>query len=124
MDHGLGHFGDVRLDRAGILLVAAIQVLQMVRERDGAGNRPINEVIDLTDQPAVEAISTSLEGKTERQKNPHAKGTLAFATWVCARLGGWTGYYGKPGPVVILQGFNRLKAMLQGWDLGKTVCTA
>jgi hypothetical protein len=27
--------------------------------------------------------------------NPHAPGTLAFATWLCARPGGWTGYYGR-----------------------------
>ena len=46
-----------------------------------------------------------LEGKTERQKNPHPKGSLAFTSWVIGRLGGWTGYYGKPGPVVMLQGW-------------------
>ena len=53
------------------------------------------------DQPLLEALSLRLEGATERQKNPHPKGSLSFATWVIARLGGWTGYYGKPGPKVI-----------------------
>ena len=50
------------------------------------------------DQPLLEAFCATLEGKTERQKNPHPKGSLAYAAWVAARLGGWTGYYGKPGP--------------------------
>ncbi|MEG3144607.1 hypothetical protein U1839_08060, partial [Sphingomonas sp. RT2P30] len=50
------------------------------------------------------------EGKTERQKNPHPKGSLAYAAWVCARLGGWTGYYGKPGPVVMLNGWLEIQA--------------
>ncbi|MGA8447201.1 MAG: hypothetical protein WB766_18710, partial [Roseiarcus sp.] len=39
-----------------------------------------------------------------KQKNPHPPGSLAFAAWVFARLGGWTGYYGKPGPIVMLRG--------------------
>jgi Transposase DDE domain len=102
-------------------LIAAIQVLQMVRERDGVANRPLEDVFDPEDQPALEAACATLEGKTERQKNPHAKGTLAYAAWVCARLGGWTGYYGKPGPVVTLQGFRQFKAILNGWKLGRLV---
>jgi hypothetical protein len=98
-------------------LIAAIQVLQMVRERDGAAGRPLQDALDPEDQPALEAICQSLEGKTEKQKNPHPKGSLAYASWVCARLGGWTGYYGKPGPIVMMQGLQSLKAMLRGWKL-------
>lgn len=79
-------------------LIAAIQVLQMVRERDGVAGRPLQDALDPEDQPALEAICQSLEGKTEKQKNPHPKGSSAYANWVCARLGKWTGYYGKPGP--------------------------
>lgn len=106
---------------AAAILVAAVQVLQMVRERDGAARRQLDDIFDPQDQPAIEAVCTTLEGKTERQKNPHPKGTLAYAAWVCARLGGWTGYYGKPGPVVTLQGHMRLTAMLHGWKLGRLV---
>jgi hypothetical protein len=98
-------------------LIAAIQVLQLVRDRDGTARRPMQDVLDTADQPALEAVCADLEGKTARQKNPHPKGSLAYATWVCARLGGWTGYYGKPGPVVILNGLQRLKAILDGWKL-------
>ncbi len=96
-------------------LIAAIQVLQMVRERDGAANRPMEDVIETADKAALEAINATLEGRTDRQKNLHPEGTLAYVTWVCARLGGWTGYYGRPGPVVIHKGFQRLKTMLEGW---------
>lgn len=79
----------------------------------------MKDVFDPADQPTLEAVCTTLEGKTERQKNPHPKGSLATACLVCARLGGWTGYSGKPGPVVILQGFLRFKATLHGWKLGR-----
>jgi Transposase DDE domain len=98
-------------------LIAAVQVLQMVRERDGAAGRPLQDAIDPEERPALEAICRSLEGKTDKQKNPHRKGTLAYASWVCARLGGWTGYYGKPGPIVMMHGLRALKAMLRGWKL-------
>lgn len=106
---------------ATAILIAAVQVLQMVRERDGAAGRPLRDALDPADQPALEAVCRSLEGKTDKQKNPHPPGSLAYAAWVCARLGGWTGYYGKPGPIVMMQGLQDLKSMLQGWRIGRDV---
>lgn len=96
-------------------LIAAIEVLSLVRERDGAAGRPATDLFEVDELPAIEAISASLEGKTKRQKNPHPAGSLAYVVWVCARLGGWTGYYSKPGPVVMLHGLLRLQAMLDGF---------
>jgi Transposase DDE domain len=106
---------------AAATLVAAVTVQQMVRDRDGKAKRPCEDVIDTADRPILEAICHSLEGKTEKQKNPHPPHTLAYAAWVCARLGGWTGYYGKPGPVVILQGYLRFQTMLLGYRLAQDV---
>ena len=98
-------------------LIAAIDVLKLVRDRDGTAKRPITDVFDAADQPAIAAISDSLEGKTQRQKNPQPPGSLAFATWVCARLGGWTGYYGKPGPITVRNGLLQLRAIQRGYKL-------
>jgi hypothetical protein len=106
---------------AAATLIAAVEVLQMVRERDGVAKRPMTDVFDPTTQPALEAICASLEGKTAKQKNPHPPHSLAWATWICARLGGWTGYYGKPGPITIHSGLLRLQSMLQGWNLRQHV---
>jgi hypothetical protein len=77
-------------------LIAAVTVMQLVAERDGAAHRPLEDALDEADRPALEAVCHSLEGKTDRQKNPHPPGSLAYAAWVFAQLGGWTGYYGKP----------------------------
>ena len=107
------------LNLAAATLIVGIQVMQMVRARDGNTSRPLEDVFDPADQPALEAACAKLEGKTDRQKNPHPKGSLAYAAWVCARLGGWTGYYGKPGPIVILRGFLRFRAIAHGWALGR-----
>ncbi len=98
-------------------LIAAVTVLQLVRERDGTAQRPLEDAFDRDDRPALEAVSTSLEGKTRRQKNPHPRGSLAFAAWVLARLGGWNGYYGKPGPVVMPAGLVQFHSIKHGWTL-------
>src|SRR5690348_15328074 len=82
---------------AAATLTAAIRVQQMLHDRDGTASRPMTDAFDATDQPAMAAVSASLDG-TARQKNPHPPGSLAWAGWICARLGGWTGYYRKPGP--------------------------
>ena len=76
------------------------------------------DAFDPTDQPILEAVSAKLEGKTEKQKNPHPKGSLAFASWVVGRLGGWTGYYGKPGPKVMRRGYETFQAIKCGAYLG------
>jgi hypothetical protein len=92
--------------------VAAVTIMQLVKARDGITDRQLADAFELDDQPILEAASARLEGKTARQKNPHPKGSLAFAAWVIARLGGWTGYYGKPGPKVMrwgLDAFQRIK---------------
>ena len=101
-------------------LVAAVTVQQLVHARDGAESggrlRPLADAFADDDAPLLEALCARLEGKTERQKNPHPKGSLAYASWVCARLGGWNGYYGKAGPVVMLAGWLQFKAARQGVD--------
>ncbi len=95
-------------------LIAAIQIQQMTHDRDGLADRPMTDVFDAEDQRLIEAIGRTFEGRTPRQRNPHPPPSLAHATWVCARLGGWTGYYGKPGPIVLVRGHQRLLTMLEG----------
>lgn len=102
-------------------LVAGVSCMQMVQDRDGSAGRPLQDVFEADDRPALEAVSAMLEGKTEKQKNPHPKGSLAFAAWVCARLGGWTGYYGKPGPVVMLHGLYQFRAIQRGYQINHDV---
>jgi hypothetical protein len=99
------------------ILIAAIVTMQLVAERDGAAGRQLADVLDPEDEPLLEQVCKSLEGNTQKQKNPHPKGSLAYAAWVFARLGGWTGYYGKPGPIVMLRGATEFHAIKHGWML-------
>ena len=99
-------------------LIAAVTVQQLVHARDGADGqgrfRPVTDAFEPGDVVLLEALCASLEGKTQRQKNPHPVASLAYAAWVCARLGGWTGYYGKPGPIVMLEGWFEFMAAKRG----------
>lgn len=97
--------------------VAAITVKQLVQARDGNTDQLLTDAFDPDDQPVLEAVSANLAGKTERQRNPHPKGSLAFAAWVIARLGGWTGYYGKPGSQVMRRGLQEFRAIKYGTAL-------
>ena len=99
------------------ILIAAVKVMQLVAEREGQAKRPLSDVCDPDDAPALQRLCQSLEGKTAKQKNPHPQRTLAYAAWVFARLGGWTGYYGKPGHIVMLRGLTQFHAIKHGWTL-------
>jgi hypothetical protein len=102
-------------------LIAAVSVQQLVHARDGTQGdkplRPLTDTFDADDLPLLKALTGKLQGNTDRQKNPHPEGSLAYASWVCARLGGWTGYYGKPGPAVMLNGWLRFQDAKFGANL-------
>jgi len=102
-------------------LVAAVSVQQLVHARDGAPAgkplRPLTDAFEPQDAPVLAALCRQLQGKTARQKNPHPPTALAYGAWVCARLGGWTGYYGKPGPVVMYAGWKQFQAIKHGTRL-------
>jgi Transposase DDE domain len=103
---------------AALGLAAAVRNIQLVDARDGS-SRPATDVIDAAEIPAVAAIGGALEGATKRQQNPHARGTLAWLSWVVARLGGWNCYYRPPGPKTMANGWNRLADRLQGFALAR-----
>ncbi len=68
-------------------LASACRTIQLVDARDG-GPRPATDVVGPTLLPVAEAIGATLEGKTERQKNRHPLHSLAWLSWIIARLGG------------------------------------
>jgi hypothetical protein len=108
---------DAMINLVAAAAIAAVTIRQLVQARDGNTDQTLGDAFDPTDQPILEAVCARLEGKTERQKNPHPKGSLAFAAWVIARLGGWTGYYGKPGPKVMRIGLHDFRAIKYGTTL-------
>ncbi len=97
-------------------LAAATRTLQLVDARDSSP-RPATGVIDASVLRAAEAIAPTLVGKTARQQNPHPRHSLAWLSWIIARLGGWNGYYKPPGPKTIRAGWAQFAAMAAGFAL-------
>jgi len=71
----------------------------------------------------LKALVGELEGKTEKQKNPHAIESLAWAVWVIARLGGWKGYSSEspPGNKTMFIGWNDFNRMYSGWKIARNL---
>lgn len=115
--------GDPRamMNFTALAAIAAVTVTQLLRARDNPEGQGLGDAFDAHDQPLLEAINASYEGPrpTARLTNPHQRGTLAFATWVIARLGGWTVYYGKPGPNVLSRGLKDFQAIKYGAGLAR-----
>ena len=109
---------------AMVALIAAVRIVQIVHGRDGTTNQPISDAIDPAMTPALAAINEKLQGKTSKLKNPHAPASLAWLSWIVARLGGWSGYtskgYKPPGPKTIARGLTRLDGFIEGWQMAST----
>jgi Transposase DDE domain len=104
---------------AVLALIAATQIMQLVQARDGNTNQDIKSVFDDVEIQAMELLNTQLEGKTEKQKNPHPPHSLAFAAWVIARLGGWKPFANPkpPGPITMLNGLTIFYNAMIGFRL-------
>ncbi len=57
----------------------------------------------------LDMVRQRVEGATTLQKNPYKKQTLAWGTWLLARLAGWSGYksHGPPGYITIKDGYDK-----------------
>lgn len=98
---------------------AATIVIQLVQARNGEDMLPAGFAFSLEEVEVLDAINKDVQGKTTLQKNPHRKNTLAWAAWVIAKLGGWSGYasHKPPGPITFHNGLARFQAFAEGWAL-------
>jgi IS4 transposase len=103
---------------AALAAGAAVRIIQLVDARDGS-SRPASDVASAEQIAAAAAVCPGLEGKTERQRNPHAPGSLPWMSWIIARLGGWNCYYKPPGPKTMRDGWQRFAAIAEGFELAR-----
>ena len=102
-------------------LISAVRIMQIVNARDGGTKQSMADATDPAHTPALTVLNGRLEGRTEKLKNPHLPGSLAWFAWIVARLGGWSGYtsrgYKPAGPKTIARGITRLDGFIEGWNL-------
>jgi hypothetical protein len=98
---------------------AACTVIQLVQARNGGETLPAEFAFSPEELEVLTAINKKLQGKTELQKNHHPNKTLAWAAWIIAKLGGWTGYasHRPPGPITFHLGLARFQNFTAGWQL-------
>ena len=99
-------------------MAAGLKVLQLSLAKSQQTQLPIELIFSKQEIFVLKLLSTKLEGKTEKLKNPYPDKYLIFAYWVFARLGGWKGYLKKrpPGPITLLRGVNRFEQFLQSFQ--------
>jgi hypothetical protein len=102
-------------------LQVALQIMQLVQERDGKSGVEASIVFKEEEIECLEKVGLQKEGRTPKQKNPYPKRSLAWAAWVIARLGGWKGYLSQyhPGPITMKRGLQAFEQILIGWKLAQ-----
>lgn len=112
---GLGKLSLMALD-------AAIKILQLLIARDAAAPVDITNVFSGEEVEFIKTIAPTLEGKTDKLKNPYQNDDLRFAIWVMARLAGWSGYQKQspPGPITLHRGMVLFKQLFRGYNINKS----
>jgi hypothetical protein len=109
---------DRLLKLTAIAAKAAAMTLQLVQARDGQSAEPASSAFTEEQTRLLAALGTKFEGRTKLQSNPHPPGSLAWAAWIIARLGGWDGYpRTKPGPITMRHGLEYFLGISQAWSL-------
>jgi len=108
---------DALMKLVAIAAKAAAIVIQLVQARNGSAELAAGAVFSADEIAVLDAINKSLQGKTKLQNNPHRQRTLAWAAWIIARLGGWTGYasHRPPGPITFHNGLARFQIFAAGY---------
>lgn len=75
-----------------LALMAAVKVLQLIQARQRTTSQTMGEVFTPEQQQVLRKLNVTLQGKTDKLKNPFPPDSLAFAGWVIARLSGWSDY--------------------------------
>jgi hypothetical protein len=102
-----------------IALRAAVVCMQLVHARGGVDQRPATAAFQPDDLDVLQALAPTLDGRTERLRNPFPPHSLAWAAWIIARLGGWNGARNArpPGPVTMHRGLQCFHAVAHGFRL-------
>ncbi len=80
---------------------------------------PLSAVFDPSQITCLQLLGSQMQGKTQKQQNPYPPQSLRWASWVLARLGGWSGLQSQrpPGVVTFIRGYRRFEAVYLGFSI-------
>jgi hypothetical protein len=112
---------DAKIKLTLLAVEAAMQIMQLTLARKENNTRPAYDVFNDEEIECLTDLQKKLEGKTEKQKNHYKVGSLLWASWCIARLGGWKGYKSESpaGPITMSRGLYKFKSIFEGWSLYK-----
>ncbi|HEV7880536.1 IS4 family transposase [Bradyrhizobium sp.] len=111
------------LKLVAIAAKAAVITIQLLQARDGRDHQPVRLAFDTSEITTLAAFNEKFEAQSKRLRNPHPPDSLAWASWIIGRLGGWDGYPSSkpPGPITMKHGLEYFHAAATGWSL-RDVC--
>jgi len=98
---------------------AATKVMQLRQARDQDVRIGTETVFDENERECLQSLLPMLEGNTDKLKNHHPANQLIWATWIIARLGGWSGYKSQrpPGLITLKNGLQKFNLIYLGWKI-------
>ena len=115
--------GEAIVRLVALALPAALAVMQLVLGRQQPAAQT---VLDAPALSCLQQLAPTLNGRTEKQRNPHPPASLAWVSWCIARLGGWSGLASQrpPGVITLTHGWQHFQRLYEGWKLAQgLVCT-
>lgn len=102
---------------------AALKILQLSLARDGTKNDVVTRYFTKEEIMVLMLLNEQLQGKTKKQQNPFNQQTLSWASWIIARLGGYSGYKSQspPGPITYKWGLDKFNMLSEGFYLSRDV---
>src|SRR5262245_1091975 len=96
---------------------AAAIVIQLVQARNGNEELAADIAFSADEIEVLDALNKRIYGPTKLQSNPHRQHALAWAAWIHARLGRWTGHasHRPPGPITFHNGLAQFQIFAAGY---------
>lgn len=106
-----------------LCFASAVKVMTLVNARDGSTQKA-TDIFSKSEIKVLKLCSKKIQGKTEKQKNKFEEGSMGWAAWIIARLGGWKGYKSEapPGPITMHNGLKSFYQLFQGWAMAIEIC--
>ena len=102
-----------------IALQVAIRILQLTQSRQQAEAIPATVAFTPKQVLLLKTLLGEYQGKTTKQQNPFKEGSLSWASWIIARIGGWKGYNSQAlaGPLTFFRGYHDFMKMFELFEI-------